>query len=30
MFNAAPAEPFTVNSEQEMDLASVTAMNFMC
>ena len=29
MFMAAPTEYFTVKSEQEMDLASVIAMNFM-
>ena len=30
MFTAAPTEYFTIMSEQEMDLASVIAMNFMC
>ena len=30
MFTAAPTENFTVKSEQEMNLASVIAMNFMC
>ena len=30
MFIAAPTEYFTVKSEQEMDLASVIATNFMC
>ena len=30
MFIAAPTEYFTVKSEQEMDLAWVIAMNFMC
>ena len=30
IFIAAPTEYFTVKSEQEMDLASVSAMNFMC
>ena len=30
MFIAAPAEYFTAKSDQEMDLASVIAMTFMC
>ena len=30
MFIAASTKYFTVKSEEEMDLASVTAMNFMC
>ena len=30
MFIAAPAEYFTGKAEQEMDLASVIAMSFIC
>ena len=30
LYIAVPTKYFTVKSEQEMDLASVIAMNFMC